>query len=125
MVRELHLRRWGRAFARACQANVGQRTGTMDAAVQLAKETPASPDVAEVSGKSLKNFGWLPCQLSLEIPVVAFTVGDLLRLGKDSIVETACPSANDIPLRVNGELVAWAEFEVTGSRLAVRITELA
>ncbi len=98
----------------------------MDAAVQLAKETPPSPKVAtEQGGRSLQEFGWLPCQLSLEIPIVNFTVGDLLRLSKDSIVETACPATSDIPLRANGLLVGWTEFEVIEKRLAVRITELA
>ncbi len=98
----------------------------MDAAVQLAKETPASPAVpAEPPARSIEDFAWLPCQLSLEIPAVNFTVGDLLRLGKGSIVETGSASTSDIPLRANGLLVGWAEFEVIGNRLAVRITELA
>jgi len=99
----------------------------MDAGVQLAKETQSSPAVpaAEVPKDLAETFGWLPCRLSLEIPVVNFTVGDLLRLGKESIVETACPSTSDIPLRVNGLLIASTEFEVIGNQLAVRITELA
>ena len=96
----------------------------MDAAVKLTKETPVI--AAPGSGQDLaEKFGWLPCQLSIEIPVVKFTVGDLLRLGKDSIVETAFHSTSDIPLRANGLLVAQTEFEVIGNRLAVRITELA
>ena len=101
----------------------------MDAAVQTAKETvaSASPSVPASDAKKnlVENFGWLPCQLSLEIPVVKFSVGDLLRLNKESIVETASASTTDIPLRVNGLLVGWTEFEVIGNRLAVRITELA
>jgi hypothetical protein len=28
-------------------------------------------------------------------------------------------------LKVNGELIAWCEFEVLGNKLAVRLTELA
>ncbi len=96
----------------------------MNAAVQVAPEKqsglPAEPrkDLAE-------TFGWLPCQLSLQISIANFTVGDLLRLGKDSIVGTACPFTSDIPLRANGLLIAWTEFEVIENRLAVRITELA
>jgi flagellar motor switch/type III secretory pathway protein FliN len=100
----------------------------MEAAVQPAKETPGSPaavPTAEVKHDLVESFGWLPCQLSLEIPVVNFTVGDLLHLGKDSIAETACLSTSDIPLRANGLLIAWTEFEVIGNRLALRITELA
>ena len=96
----------------------------MDAAVQPAKEAQPAP-APETVKDPVEQFGWLPCQLSLEVPVVKFTVGDLLRLSKDSIVETACLSTSDIPLRANGLLIAWTEFEVIGNRLAVRITELA
>ena len=61
----------------------------MDAAVQVAKEKESCPTV-EARKDLVESFGWLPCQLSLQIPVVNFTVGDLLRLGKGSIVETDC-----------------------------------
>ena len=99
----------------------------MDAAVQPARETPISPAISKPDPRKdlAENFGWLPCQLSLEIPVVNFTVGDLLRLSKGSIAETTCLSTSDIPLLANGLLVAWAEFEVIGNRLTLRITELA
>jgi flagellar motor switch/type III secretory pathway protein FliN len=96
----------------------------MDAAVRMAKEQQPSP-AADSKPDPVADFGWLPCQLTLEIPIVKFTVGDLLRLNKNSVVETACPSTGDIPLRVNGLLIGWSEFEVVGDRLAVRITELA
>jgi flagellar motor switch protein FliN/FliY len=55
---------------------------------------------------------------------VNFTVGDLLSLTKGSIVETAYHQSSDLPLRVNGQLVGWTEFEVVGERLAVRLTDL-
>jgi flagellar motor switch/type III secretory pathway protein FliN len=67
---------------------------------------------------------WLPCTLVLEIPVIKFTVGDLLGLTTGSIVETAYHQSSDLPLRVNGQLVGWTEFEVVGERLAVRLTDL-
>jgi len=67
---------------------------------------------------------WLPCTLALDLPVVNFTVGDLLSLAKGSIVETAYHQSSDLPLRVNGQLVGWTEFEVVGERLAVRLTDL-
>lgn len=68
---------------------------------------------------------WLPCTLSLDLPVVRFTIGDLLTLTKGSIVETACHQTSDVPLRVNQLLIGWTEFEVVGDRLAVRITDQA
>jgi flagellar motor switch/type III secretory pathway protein FliN len=67
---------------------------------------------------------WLPCTLALDLPVVNFTVGDLLSLTNGSIVETAYHQSSDLPLRVNGQLVGWTEFEVVGERLAVRLTDL-
>jgi len=73
----------------------------------------------------LDKFGWIPCELTLEIPVPSFTVGDLIKLLKGSIVETALHHTSDIPLRVNKHLIAWTEFEVVGDNLAVRVTELA
>jgi len=67
---------------------------------------------------------WLPCTLALDIPVVRFTVRDLLGLTQGTIVETAYHQSSDLPLRVNGQLVGWTEFEVVGERLAVRLTDL-
>ncbi len=67
---------------------------------------------------------WLPCKLTLEVPVVGFTVGSLLGLKEGSLIQTACNQSTDIPLHVNGTLMAWTEFEVVGERLAARITEL-
>ncbi|HYA25176.1 MAG TPA: FliM/FliN family flagellar motor C-terminal domain-containing protein [Terriglobales bacterium] len=96
----------------------------MDAAVQRAKESqPAEP--AGIAKDPVEEFGWLSCHLSVEIPVSRFTVRDLLNLRKGAIVETACHHAIDVPLRANGLLIAWTEFEVIGTELTVRITELA
>ena|SRR5690242_15849122 len=102
----------------------------MEAATQRAKEAPQTENsgAAEkpVSAKLMvERFGWLTCELSLEIPVANFKVGDLLSLTKGSIVETGCHYTSDIPLRANGLLIGWTEFEVIGSRIAVRVTELA
>ena len=72
----------------------------------------------------LESLPWLPCTLALDLPVVRFTVADLLNLASGSIVETAYHQSSDLPLRVNGQLVGWTEFEVVGERLAVRLTDL-
>ncbi len=68
---------------------------------------------------------WLPCTLALDVQVVHFTVRALLELAPGAILETSCHQSMDIPLRVNGLLLAWTEFEVVGERLAARITDLA
>jgi flagellar motor switch/type III secretory pathway protein FliN len=41
------------------------------------------------------------------------------------VVRTNWQAVRDVPLRVNGALIGWSEFEVVGNRLAVRVTELA
>jgi flagellar motor switch/type III secretory pathway protein FliN len=71
-----------------------------------------------------KLLPWLPCTLALEVAVVGFTVGSLLKLTEGSLVQTTCHQSTDIPLQVNGILMAWTEFEVVGERLAARITDL-
>jgi flagellar motor switch/type III secretory pathway protein FliN len=91
------------------------------------KPTDPSPLTQEQAVKQdpIEQFGWLPCVLSLEIPIAKFTVGDLLQLSKGSILESASHYTSDIPLKANGLLIGWTEFEVIGNRLAARITELA
>ncbi len=100
----------------------------MSTAAQKSEAKPAEtalPAPAVSEPDALDSIPWLPCTLSVELPVVRFTIGDLLRLGKGSIVETACRQTSDVPLRVNRLLIGWTEFDVIGERLAVRMTEQA
>ena len=71
----------------------------------------------------LDSVPWLPCSLTVEVPVVRFTVADLLGMKEGTILETGYHYTSDLPLRVNQLLIGWTEFEVVGDRLAVRITE--
>jgi flagellar motor switch/type III secretory pathway protein FliN len=101
---------------------------TNTSAVQKIEASPAEPRPSAAAPEAqdpLDSMPWLPCTLSLEVPVVRFTIGDLLKLAIGSIVETASHHTSDVPLRVNQLLIGWTEFEVVGDRLAVRITEQA
>ena len=95
----------------------------MSMAAQVVENGPQA--VTPGTSDLLDTMPWLPCTLTLEIPVVGFTIGDLLALTKGSIVETACHHTSDVPLRVNQLLIGWTEFDVIGDKLAVRITEQA
>lgn len=86
-------------------------------------ELPKAP--ANVRKNVVDEMPWLPMTLTVEIPVPNFTVGDLVALQPGSIIKTLFQSTSDVPVRVNGKLIAWAKFEVAGERLASRITELA
>ena len=91
--------------------------------LKLAELVPVAQVVSEK--ELLDRMPWLPCTLSVDVPIVRFTIGNLLSLANGSIVETACHQTSDVPLRINELLVGWAEFEVIGDRLAVRITDQA
>ncbi len=67
----------------------------------------------------------LPCQITVDLPLPGFRVSDLLQLQPGFVVATNWRLVRDVPLRVNGTLIGWSEFEVVGNRLAVRLTELA
>jgi flagellar motor switch/type III secretory pathway protein FliN len=66
----------------------------------------------------------LPCQLAVDLPLPDFLLADFLKLQVGSVVPTRWRLAQDVPLRINGTLVAWGELEGAGARLAVRVTEL-
>lgn len=84
---------------------------------------PHSSGPAPQEGDLLESMPWLPCTVTIDIPVPNFTIRDLLTLAEGSIVETACHQTSDLPLRVNNLLIGWTEFNVVGDRMAVRITE--
>jgi flagellar motor switch protein FliN len=86
---------------------------------------PSAPTAPKESRERWQSFQSLSCALSLELAVPQFTVEKLLALRPGAIVETYWSQASDIPLLVNGELLAWSEFEVVDDRYGVRLTELA
>jgi len=71
-----------------------------------------------------RHIEWLLCQLSLELPVAQFTVRELLRLQAGSLVLTHWSCGAEVPLRADGQLIGWAEFEPVGDHIGARITEL-
>lgn len=93
--------------------------------IQTQTKTEDQREQVDPTQDTAERFGWLPCRASLEIPVRDFTLGDLLRLRKDTVLATEIRSVEDIPLRINRCLVGWVQFEMIGEQLAARITELA
>jgi flagellar motor switch protein FliN/FliY len=70
-------------------------------------------------------FQLLPCRLTLEIPIPGFTVSAMLRLSPNDVINTHWLQGSDVPLRVNGKLIGWTEFEVIDNHLAARLTQIA
>jgi flagellar motor switch protein FliM len=81
-------------------------------------------EAATAHDDDLGAVAMLSCRMSLEIPVPRFTVRDLLSLAPEDVIDTRWAQTADVPLRINGLLLSWAEFELIGNKLAVRLTEL-
>jgi hypothetical protein len=77
-----------------------------------------------VSDEMWDEAGWLGCLVSVDLPVRQFTVRDLLQLDVGAILETKIPDGADVPVLVNAQLIGWAELEIVGQKLGVRMTEL-
>lgn len=92
--------------------------------------TQSLPAAESVPGEMLpaeekwRQLSWLPCDITLDLPVASFTVRDLLQLRAGAVVETCYSRGAEIPLRANGQLIGWAEFEPVADHIGVRITEL-
>jgi flagellar motor switch protein FliM len=67
----------------------------------------------------------LPVELDVSIPVRGFRVRDLLTLAWGQVIEARWSSANDLPLSAGEVQLAWTEFEVMETMLAVRVTRVA
>ncbi len=67
----------------------------------------------------------LPVELDVAVPVRQFRVRNLLALEPDQLIESQWSHGNDLPLAAGGVQLAWSEFEVVDTRLAVRVTRLA
>jgi len=87
----------------------------------------ASPKVAEAGAGTA--FGprvlRLPVEMGVAVPVRGFRVRNLLALAPDQSVESRWSSGIDLPLAVGDVTLAWAEFEVVETKLAVRVTRVA
>lgn len=86
-----------------------------------AKETDTNPEEDE----RWRSVLGLPCELTVDLALPDFTVADFLKLRPASVIAAHWRLSQDVPLRLNGRLIGWVEFEVSGNNLAVRLTELA
>lgn len=66
----------------------------------------------------------LPVELDVVIPVEEFRVRDLLTIEPGNVVPSRWSYGDDVPLSAGDVQLAWSEFEVIDTHLAVRITRL-
>jgi flagellar motor switch/type III secretory pathway protein FliN len=66
----------------------------------------------------------LPVQLDVGIPIRDFRVKNLLVLEPGSLIESSWAPGEDVPVASGEVQLAWSEFEVVDTQLAVRFTRL-
>jgi hypothetical protein len=67
----------------------------------------------------------LPVELDVSVPVRNFRVRNLLALEPAQVIESGWGHGEDVPLASGAVQLAWSEFEVIDTQLAVRLTRLA
>jgi flagellar motor switch/type III secretory pathway protein FliN len=67
----------------------------------------------------------LPVELDVAVPVREFRVRHLLALSPGQVIGSEWTNGSDLPLAVRDVQLAWTEFEVVETKLAVRIARLA
>lgn len=91
-------------------------------------ETAAAPQVE--TSLADHSAAWararnLACELTVELALPGIRVRDLVSMRTGTVIESHWQVSADVPLLVNGVLLAYGEFEVVVGRLALRLTELA
>ncbi len=67
----------------------------------------------------------LPVELDVSVPVRSFRVRNLLALEPSQLIDSGWGPGEDVPLAAGKVQLAWSEFEVVDTHLAVRLTRLA
>jgi hypothetical protein len=66
----------------------------------------------------------LPVELEVGIPLSDFRVRNLLAIEAGTVVASQWGHGDDVPLGAGDVQLAWSEFEVVDTKLAVRLTRL-
>jgi flagellar motor switch/type III secretory pathway protein FliN len=93
------------------------------AAEQALVLSPRPP--VEVAGMTLTApLERLPVELDVAVKTAMFRVRNLLALEPGQVIETRWVNGRDMPLTAGDVQLAWSEFEVIDTQLAVRVTRL-
>jgi flagellar motor switch/type III secretory pathway protein FliN len=81
-----------------------------------------TPPTALIEG--CRKFAWLLFDLTVEVPVIHFTLHQFLRLQPGDVVSSKWKKTRETPLYANRQLIGWTEFYAVGDRVGVRLTEI-
>jgi flagellar motor switch protein FliM len=86
---------------------------------------PAGPLLARERMTLNPAVARLPVELDVAVPVREFRVRDLVNLDAGQVIATQWGHGEDMPLSAGQVQLAWSEFEVVDTCIAVRVTRLA
>ena len=82
---------------------------------------PAYPETLVLTSQ----LGRLPVELDVSVPIRDFRVRNLLALEASHLIESGWGHGEDVPLAAGKVQLAWSEFEVVETQMAVPVTRLA
>jgi flagellar motor switch protein FliN/FliY len=97
--------------------------GSGDETNQALVPAPRFPQTEEPPGFG-PLVGRLPVEVDVAVPVREFRVRHLLALEPGAVIESEWNHGSDLPLAAGDVRLAWSEFEVVETKLAVRVTRL-
>lgn len=98
---------------------------TPEIAAEHALVPSPHPPAEEAEGMALTApLGRLPVELDVAVGIAEFRVRNLLALEPGQVIETRWANGRDMPLAAGEVQLAWSEFEVIDTQLAVRVTRL-
>lgn len=99
-------------------------TAVAEIAAEQALVPSPHPPVEEAAIALGAAVSRLPVELDVSVPVRDFRVRNLLALEPGRVIESQWVSGEDLPLTAGAVQLAWSEFEVVETQLAVRVTRL-
>lgn len=88
----------------------------------LVKAAPSFDGVGVLAANPL--VARFPVEIDVAVPIRNFRVRNLLALAAGQVIESQWVQGEDLPLSAPGAQLAWTEFEVIDTKLAVRIARL-
>jgi flagellar motor switch protein FliN/FliY len=100
-------------------------SGELDGAAAGQALVPSLQTPEQPASRIPVRVGRLPVEMDVSIPVRNFRVRNLLALDPGHLIESGWGHGDDVPLAAGDVQLAWSEFEVMETALAVRVTRLA
>ncbi|KAA6464714.1 FliM/FliN family flagellar motor switch protein [Acidobacteria bacterium AB60] len=85
---------------------------------------PAPPQEKRLEGRIEGSIARLPVELDVAVPIREFRLRNLLSLSPGAVIASQWVHTDDLPVLSGQHPLAWSEFEVVDTHLAVRLTRL-